>query len=181
MRIAAIMAGGPSLTQDIVDAVMREQVCTIVTNDTWRIAPEADVLFACDAAWWLARNPRVSPTAQEFAGKRIVSEPQRVPDATYVKPYGCGGGSNSALQAAYFARDFDQVLLFGVDLCDDCLTHWHGLHQHGLGNPDADTFRRARKAWSAFAELSARPNVINCNPRSALECFPKVHVKEVFS
>jgi len=54
--IAAILAGGPSLTVNQVEKV--RQVCeagrcrAIVVNDSYLWAPWADVLYAADSQWW---------------------------------------------------------------------------------------------------------------------------------
>ncbi len=143
--------------------------------------PDADCLFACDCVWWLARSPRVSPTPEEFPGERYVcSLNLPVYDATYVQPHPIAQGSNSALQAARFEakRGAKRILLFGVDLRDDELTHHHGLHQGTLNNPSKARFYRARMAWETYAAEPSRPEIINCSERSALECFPKMTMEE---
>jgi len=181
-EISAIMAGGPSMTPAVVEAVRAAGIRSVVINNSWMLMPDADCLFAADAEWWLA-EPRVSPTDEQVKGQRLVCQDQRVPNATYVvpnpQPIGMNG-SNSALQAAYYEakRGAKRILLFGVDLRDDELTHHHGLHKGTLNNPTKQRFRRARAAWAAYAAEPNRPEIINCNPRSALDCFPKMTMEE---
>lgn len=173
----AILASGPSMSRDVADAVNRMCVATIVINNTWRLAPWADALFAADAPWW--RSPK-APTAEEFAGERFVSEePTRhgmgpLPGVTHIpKRDVTFGGGNSALRAAHMCQDLGarEILLYGVDLRDDEVTHWHGPHTT-LRNPDLLEFGRQRRAWEVFAKTAGRPEVRNCNPRSAVTCFP---------
>lgn len=172
----AIMAGGLSMTTAVANAVRAAGIRSVAINNSWRLLPTADCLFAADAAWWLARSPRESPTPEEFTGERLVCQDQRVPDATYVVPRAIGLGSNSALQAAHYEanRGAKRILLFGVDLRDDELTHHHGLHGSMLNNPTKARFGRARMAWQAYAAQKDRPEIINCSERSALTCFPKM-------
>lgn len=155
----------------------------MVINDTWRRMPDADVLLAANASWWLTRDPRVSPSDDEFLGERLINmKDDRIKNVRYVEPYplpGGGDGGNSALHAVHEAgrRGARTVLLFGVDLRDDALTHWHGLHAR-LNNPTAPRFARARKAWAAYGRDRMRPHVINCNPASAVDSFPKMTPEE---
>lgn len=175
-RTVAVCASGPSMSQATVDAIRAAGLIAIVTNDTWRLFPDADVLFAANASWWNKLNPRVSPTPEEFAGERFYCE--SVPATghpTFIKPQPVPMGGNSALRACHLAqeRGATRILLFGVDLRDDQITHWHGLHQ-GLSNPNWTTFKRQRTAWEAYALEQRRPEVINCNPESGLTCFPRI-------
>ena len=44
------IASGPSLTQDQVDQV--KGLNTIAINDAYKLAPWANILYACDYQWW---------------------------------------------------------------------------------------------------------------------------------
>ncbi len=46
------LASGPSLTMDQVEQVYQSGYPTIVVNNTFMLAPWADVLYAADLAWW---------------------------------------------------------------------------------------------------------------------------------
>lgn len=177
-KTVAILASGPSMSAAIVDAVRAAGILSIVINCTWRLMPDAPVMLASDPRWWLARDPRVSPLPEEFLGERLMcAQDARIKGVKFVEPCGLSGsnGGNGALHAAAEAgrRGAARVLLFGVDLRDDALTRWHGLYR-GLNNPKLATFARARRAWAKFARKPDRPEVINCNPDSAVECFPKM-------
>lgn len=174
MKRVVIIAGGPSVTPEVIEIVRQAALRTIVVNDSYRLMPDADALFAADAAWWQAH-----PEAESFGGEKYVCEDQRIDSAVYVPPEEPRAGGNSALRAAHMAHRQGAriVYLVGVDLRDDELTHWHGLHE-GLHNPTEATFLRARKAWTDYAQRYDRPEIINCNPRSALECFPRVALED---
>jgi hypothetical protein len=62
------LGGGPSLTQAQVDAC-RGRAHVIAINDAFRLAPWADVLYACDWQWWKA-----NPEAYDFAGLKVSIE-----------------------------------------------------------------------------------------------------------
>ena len=172
----AILGGGPSISEAIVDAVLWSRAYVIAINDVWKLAPDADVLFACDVKWWQAH-----PEAALFRGKRFVCQDNpRISYAKYLPPHPIGSGSNSALQAAYWAagQGAQKIVLFGIDLRPDELTHWHG--QHADRNPTVNTFARARKAWADFA-AKTECEVVNCSARSALECFPKATIEDALA
>lgn len=157
---------------------MSADLFAMVTNNTFLLAPDANLLFAADIAWWFKH-----PEAFEFKGEKFVaSKDARVPVQYMKPPVGHASGSNSALLAARLAKErgAKKVLLFGVDLRDDELTHWHGDHE-GLKNPCVGAFNRARAAWTAFSKEKDNPTIINCNPRSGLDCFPKMSMESALS
>lgn len=165
------------MNQEIAGKAVESSALVIAINNSWELAPEADVLFAADSRWWNAY-----PKAAGFRGERIVCEANRVPYATFLTPKVLPSGSNSALQAAFWMADcgVERIALFGVDLRDDERTHWHGLHE-GLNNPSENTFTRHRAAWREFANILDRPEVVNCSERSALTCFPKMSLEKALS
>src|SRR3990167_7469077 len=54
-----LIGGGPSLTQSDVD-YCRDKAKTIAVNDAYRLAPWADVLYACDRPWWDYHFPKLN-------------------------------------------------------------------------------------------------------------------------
>src|SRR4051812_2852413 len=63
------IAGGPSLTPADVDAC-QARARVIAINDAYRLAPWADVLYACDAKWW-----RWHRGVENFSGRKYALEP----------------------------------------------------------------------------------------------------------
>ena len=175
----AILAGGPSLTQAAVDEVRRRGWSCIAINDAYRLAPWADVLFAADAEWWMRH-----PDAMAFAGRKVVCQRWAKIDGveTILPQPPVSTGGNSAVHAACVAqRDgASRIVLLGVDLRDDELTHWHGKHRGPLRNPTPSDFRLARRAWEAAARsVLAGVEVVNCSLRSALTVFPRIALEAV--
>lgn len=168
-RVVAILAGGPSMSQAVADSA--RGYYRIAINDAFRLAPDAEMLYAADPEWWQAH-----PEALRFAGRRVVARPNRVDGVEYISPEPVTlGGGNSALRAAHIAaaEGAAGIRLYGVDLRDDEVTHWHGAHEHGLRNPSPVVFARVRAAWERWALRPGIPPVVNCSSRSALECFPR--------
>jgi hypothetical protein len=184
-RVAVILAGGLSMTPEVARKACESSAFVIAINDAWELALEADVLFAADPEWWWA-----TPAASGFAGRKLVCG-SGVPRAEQVPSRSLGVGSNSALQAAYWVSDLaERIVLCGVDLRDDELTHFHGRHNRSyvhagkvsaLKNPTAGTFERARGGWEAFAARQDIPLVINCSVRSALQCFQKMTLEQALA
>ena len=107
----------------------------------------------------------------EMIGSRIVKPPRVAASPVHLE---CKFHSSTALPARTLDGVHHVVIgrVVGVHIRDDALTHWHGLH-HGLDNPNWTTFKRHRAAWEAYSREPGRPEILNCNPASALDCFPK--------
>jgi len=179
-RTVAILASGPSMSQHIADAVRASGMPALVTNETFLLAPWADLLFAADSAWWSTRAQDAlkfdglkvttngsTPFRQVLhlqAGERLGFDPN---------PSRLATGGNGGYQALHIAAHAGaaRVLLFGFDMRGG---HWHGPHADPLSNPSPSTFARWIAAFQTLApQLRARGvEVLNCTPGSALRCFP---------
>jgi hypothetical protein len=174
----AMLAGGPSLTADAVERVRRAGIRTVAINTSFRLAPWASVLYAADAKWWQHEEHR---DALAFAGDKVCAESTaRVNGVWWLKPKIVRYSRHSALNITEFAVDngVARVLLLGVDLDVRRLTHHHGNHPHGLRNPTVGRFQNALNSWAQFA-TTTEVEILNCNPDSALTCFPRVPLESV--
>jgi hypothetical protein len=164
---AVIVASGPSAARTPIElAIGRAKI--IAVNNSWRLAPFADVLFGCDAAWWFHHDG-----VREFAGHRVTCSPaacRRFGLEMFITR-----GSNSGIRAVRLAEHFGarSILLVGFDMHVAGGVHWHERHVGVLRNPTADTTLR----WRAEIERDLRAGkfkarIINCTPGSALTCFP---------
>ncbi len=151
----------------------------MAVNETWRLAPWADALYACDPDWWAAR----APSLDEFRGLRIIgsdSFPGCVEANVRADHYQLiwdgdeiGSGGNGAFQAMNLVLRWGakRVVLTGVDCQGE---HWHGPHENGLRNPRQKTFDK----WIAGFNNAARDlkrmkiEVVNCSRVTALTAFP---------
>lgn len=173
-KSVVILAGGPSLTKEQADTA--RAFPRIAINNSYMLAHDADMLYAADPEWW-----QKYPEALRFAGHKLVARNSvRFPGVWYIPPLGPAWGGNSALRAARVAVDAgaSRILLLGVDLNPDQLTHWHGNHREGLRNPTPEVFRLARKAWEMFSQCPDLPKIVNCSLQSALTCFPVMPLEE---
>lgn len=181
-KTVAVLASGPSMSKSVADEVLAAGLPAIAINNTFLLAPWADMLYAADAAWWHAH-----PAAAQFQGLRVTV--QDVPGTLKLRCSGPAGfdphpgavrsGGHSGHQAVHIAMHAGarRILLCGFDMRG---THWHGQHLEPLRNTDAATYGR----WvEQFAELrnsaiSLGIEIVNVTPGSALTCFPAMTLGE---
>ncbi len=193
-----IAASGPSQRrEDLEFASARATVMAV--NNTWQIAPTAEVLYFCDRSWWLCEEPGYGQHAlREFMGLLVTANSQipeanhapinRVNELLYTEPK-FGGGGNSAFQAMNIAALWgaSRILLTGVD-CMRPGEHHHGPHTFNNApgtNPIAHARETTVTKWiKAFNEiaplLAARGvDVVNCSRTTALTAFPRARLEDV--
>lgn len=179
---AICIASGPSLTQEDVD-YCRGKGRVYVVNDTYRLAPWADVLYACDKAWWDHHE------GTEFQGEKWtvnytasrrwdLNRIGLVGGAWSNNPDAVASGANSGFQALNLAviQGAARVILLGYDFGADEKKHWFGDHPDPL-KKNSD-YAQWIKCMNRAAPKIPVP-VINCSRRSAIECFPKHDLREV--
>lgn len=180
------IASGPSLTPDDVNYT-RGRARVIVVNDTYRLAPWADALYAADAGWW-----RVHRNASVFAGlkysigsrgsglpKSVVALRNTGTGGLELHPTGLKTGRNSGYQAINLAVHLGarRIVLLGYDMQPDATgkAHWFGAHLAPLNQPSQQIFKSWQKAFPTLvAPLTALGiTVVNCSRVTALTCFPR--------
>ncbi len=199
-QTCVIVASGPSAgTASVEQAQGRARV--IAVNNSWRLAPWADVLYGCDFNWWKTQGG-----VPDFAGLKISQDDgwnqrcrQTYPDVRLVhcdrvydrkqdliaRPGMTGWGGNSGFQALSLAVQFgaNKIILVGYDMRVDLGVHWHGKHPKGLNNPQAQTADQWRGALDGAAKTlrDAGVTVINASPISALKNYPKMTLQEALA
>jgi len=184
------VAGGPSAKEADLGLV-KGKARVIVINESWRLAPWADMLYACDPKWWQLRAPK----SDEFKGIRVT---QDLPLALELKikrvglshgkneilietPGLLGWGHNSGFHALNLAIQAKarRVILVGYDMSVAKGVHWHGRHEN-LSNPDKRAVERWRLILDEQASLirSLGVKVLNTSKDSALTAYPKVPLAE---
>jgi hypothetical protein len=163
MKIAAVLASGPSMSQAIADSV-RGRCIVIAVSDVYTLAPWADALVSNDSKWWRYHKP-----ALRFAGRRFCGA--RYPGTEWLSPSaGHNSTSNSGLQGMRVARDkflVEKILLLGFDLHG---SHFFGLHPLPLKNTSPQRRLVHIKQFERFDTKNCR--VVNCTQGSMLKCFP---------
>jgi hypothetical protein len=163
MTTFAVLATGPSMSQEIADSV-RGRFRAIAVADAFRLAPWADALVSNDLRWW-----NVYPEAHAFAGPKFCARNNRpglhyLPTTLEFEP-----GTNSGLQGMRVARDCfkaTRILLLGFDMGG---THFFGPHPAPLRNTAPHRFQHFLKQ---FARWRGGCEVLNCTPGSRLTQFP---------
>lgn len=187
---AVIVAGGPSLTQEDVDAC-RGRARVIVVNDGYRMAPWADLLYACDWGWWRRHEPNLT----SFAGLRYALENpshKYLDGVSVLKNTGIEGletdpsalknGRNSGYQAINLAVHLgvSRIVLLGYDMQRSAKgSHWFGEHPNHQGPP-------LGMFIPLFAELAPLLrkrgiDVVNCSRETALKCFPRAAISDALA
>lgn len=186
------LASGPSLTQADVD-FCRGKARVIAVNDTHRLAPWADVLYAADAKWW-----RRFGGVPEFKGLKYSILPNNgvghwmddceFQDIRILRNTGGGGydpdatalrtGCNSGYQAIHLAMHFGakRIVLLGYDMHGD---HFFGSHPDKSRPP----FALCLSKFPTLVEplKTAGVEIVNCTPGSHIDCFPMGTLSEVFA
>jgi hypothetical protein len=178
----ACVGGGPSLTAADV-ARLRGHVRVIAINDAYRLAPWADVLYACDAAWWRVhrgvpafRGVKVSLGTPPASPDGIVRLANTGVDGLELAADGLRTGGNSGYQAINLAVHLGAriILLLGYDLQRAATgrAHWFGDHPGCLNqrSPYASFRRHFATLIAPLAALGI--TIINCSRQTALTCFP---------
>lgn len=169
-QIAVVVGAGPSAAKTPLE-MARGKARVVAVNESWRLVPWADVLFAMDGAWWV--DNRGVP---QFAGRRVTSSPH----ATKMFGLDCFScnGATSGLRSIYLAERLGAkpILLVGFEMHPRTGVHWHPPHSSrvGLRNPGKNEMKIWRedieRVASKFAARGTR--IINTTPGSALTCFP---------
>lgn len=182
-----IVASGPSAKDAPLDRVAG-WAKIVAVNESWRLC-QPDMIYACDGAWWRANNGLPG-----FAGIKVTQEARAASDYGLHKvtvAVGCdrmlfgevgllGSGSNSGFQALNLVAQLgaSRILLVGYDMNLANGIHWHGMHPQGLNNPRESLVARWLAAdWTMPKGIE----VVNCNPASALDAYPKMKFEDACS
>lgn len=178
---------GPSLTPDDV-LYVQGKARVIAVNDAVRLAPWADVLYACDFKWWHWHAGM--PT---FGGMRFALTPHaaRYPGVTVLKntgetglerePHGLKTGKNSGYQAINLAMHLgaSRVVLLGYDMTPKGRNggHFFGAHPDQSLPPFGLCLQHFKTLAPLLAEAGVE--VINCSRQTALTAFPQQPLEAV--
>lgn len=191
------IAGGCSLTAEQVNLASRFP--TIAINDAYKLAPHANILYACDVRWWEWHGG-----VHGFKGLKVTHEyEKRHSDAGTIRPPYPGipvvlstgekgyeprqgyikHGGNSGYQALHIAMDArpKNIILLGYDMHNKSGDqHWFGKHPSPYDSPLDTRFKRWLECFDTLVEPAKKMGIriINCSPGSALTCFENMEVEE---
>lgn len=201
-----IIGGGSSLTQEDVTYVSvraaarklerrllkspEPDIRIIAIKEAVELAPDADVLYACDDKWW-----RYYPKWRTFTGLKFALEPQTEawPDVQILRntghegleldPSGLRTGHNSGCQAVNLAVHLGatKIVLLGFDMWagPDGRRNWFdkpGLHE----NSPYPIFLM-RFAQMVEPLKSAGVRVVNASRFTVMESFQRVSLVEALA
>lgn len=162
MTTWAILATGPSMNQEVADAV-RGRCKVMAVSDAYRLAPWADALCSTDGAWW-----RFHTEALEFAGLKFCTAPEWKPVAGVTRAEtNLGSGTNSGLLACDLAVRLGatRLLLCGFDMGG---THFFGPHPLPLKNTAPHRFEIFKRQFAGFKPRKVE--IFDCTPGGGLTC-----------
>lgn len=201
----AVIGGGPSLTQQQVDAC-RGKCRVIAINDALRLAPWADIHYFCDQKWWEWHHEK--DWYQAFHGLRVTLENEtlvaREPALKSLRNWnnhngsrempvvsdnasGVITGANSGYQCVNLGMHLGarRIVLLGIDMRNITVDgqekdHWFG--RHPVPNAQSIYHQMILEYRKLPVELAKRDvEVINCSPGSALDCFRMEDIESVFT
>lgn len=183
-----IFAGGPSLTQADVDYCRDKVDASICVNNSYQLAPWATAIWASDGRWWNWHKGvpsfhglkySLTRSAAKWPGVQVLrNSGSRGLDTD---PTGIRNGRNGTYSAINCAVHFGakRILLLGVDMKrgPKGQEHWHGEHPNRSRNPYGVFIKFFEFIVNPLEDLGV--SVVNCNPDSALKCFPRQPLREV--
>lgn len=184
------LGNGPSLTPADVESC-RGRARVIAINDAHRLAPFADVLYACDGRWW-----DYYKGVPEFTGLKfgMTVKKDKWPGVTRLEhmgregldPKGIYDGTNGGYQAIQLAVHLgaSRIVLLGYDMQPgkNGKDHWFGKHPAGVRSHQSpyDVFRAYFKGL--VPRLKERGvEVVNCSRDTALTVFPRAALADVLA
>jgi hypothetical protein len=189
-----VMGSGPSLNKADV-AFARERVdAVIAVNDSYKLCPDADVLYAADTRWWGWHKGAAdvhtvgSVKYPAFIGKikYCLGQTPWYPSVQILKrgpqtgltldPTRVALGLNGVYQSINVAVHLGatRVLLLGVDMKGG---HFFGHHPNNSGPPFSMCLNRFETLVAPLK--AAGVDVVNCTPGTALKAFPRVPLADV--
>jgi hypothetical protein len=193
---AFVLGCGPSLKHFDAD-VLRGHGPVITINDSFMLAPWADVLYFTDEPWYRLREREIR---KMFQGRYFVTlDNEQVQGVHHLKNSGEFGletdptmlrhGHNGGFAAINLAYHFGarRIVLLGIDMKISPKKELHWNNRPGWQYAP-EKFQEIMTTWMLpmFDTLrqpleEAEVEVINCNTDSALKIWPQIPLEEVLS
>jgi hypothetical protein len=191
-RRVFLLGGGPSL-QGFEFERLRGRGTVVAINDAIFAAPWADVAFSIDSVWVRRRREDLARFAGEtIAAIRPGSPGLFVPRIKYLSRISSPGlsrdpselcsGFNSGFGALGLAlqRGASEIFLLGYDM--NGAGHFHKGYEWDcrFGVKEYPTWSRLFSTLEEPAKANGSA-VFNCNPESAIRCFPFASIDQVLA
>jgi hypothetical protein len=182
------LASGPSLTAEDVNAC-RGHGRIIAVNDTIRLAPFADVLYACDGRWWDYHRGVPSFSGLKYGlsvkvGKwsGVVRLSNTGVQGFEPGSHGVRTGGNSGYQAIQVAAHLGaaRILLLGYDMKVGAKGRTHFFGEHPAIIRSGSNYGTLCAYYRSLAKPLAALGipVVNCSRETALTCFPRMTLSQ---
>jgi hypothetical protein len=183
------VASGPSLSAEDVEFCRDRADAVVVVNTSYQLALWATVLYAADSLWWAWHKG--APTfaglkftlarhAAKWSGVQVLQNTGE--SGLELNPSGLRTGRNGGYQAMNVALHLGaaRIVLLGYDMQPgpDGTDHWHPDHPRRTWQPYALFVRHFDRVAELYQERGIE--VLNCSRRTALTCFPRKTLREVF-
>ncbi len=193
MKTAIVLASGPSLTLEQIDAARRSGHHCIVVNRTFEKFLDANTVYMGD---YLAIKTYNADVVARFKGKLVTQDPSaaaRWPHWKLVRGANREGlgkerihqNGNSGVQALNlaFLWGFERIILIGFDMKNGPNGEKHHHPDHPAPMVQGATFGEWLHKLQAVARdlKTTKCEVLNATPDSAMKCFPMVDWREVLA
>ena len=194
--ICFIIGGGPSLLKYLPDTSVLKNKDVIVTNNAYKLFPDAMVLHFADKAWYEWHTKPKHDFLNKFSGtittcalaQKGFWDKSRI--FCFFKGDTKGGiskdtdklnGNNAGHQAINIAvhLGYKKIVLIGFDLdASNRKTHWHNEHERptNVGNYEFSMIPGFEKIVPYQKELDFK--IYNINKESKLKCFEFADLQE---
>ena len=185
-----------STLSDFLTPIHSEHVIGI--NNVYRIGNWIDVLFFGDCGWFLVHEKPIkhwpglkvtccdrfaSRRSHQMEGLKYLAKDREHNRGITTDRSKVSWNSNSGAAAISLAAHFGvrQILLLGMDMNMQQHSHWHGSHDPKARMARKPAFKRHLLGFPQIAEDAKRLGIeiVNVNPDSAIDVFPKANLKDV--
>lgn len=177
-----IIGSGPSLTKAQVDYVYESEATVIAVNDSYKLCPWADMVFACDVKWWIHNREGISyhPNCWtlEDIGCHFNKRFDRpiLNEIPYTTEFGIYSdkvhhASNSGYVAIQVARILGakKIILIGFDhQHTDNKRHWFGDHDKKVFSKNADNVDKWVTDIDHLLLHMSDVDIVNCSLQTAI-------------
>lgn len=173
-QTVAVLASGPSLTQDDIDSI--SHLPHIAVNTTWEKARKCSVIFAGDNKWWIHNHDKIDIDARRIS---LSYNSERMYKAKRFKSkVAKKGGYNSGCIAIEYAlsQEAERVIMLGFDCSVKNGIHHHGKHKESP-NPNDGKCALWKKQFHNLRAAYPRAAIVNCSRYTELNMFPKVSLE----
>lgn len=188
-----IVGGGPSL-KDFDFSLLKDKI-TIAVNKSLKYVPNPNALYWSDTRLYNWFHEEIDAiNCIKVTNKPFPANAPGVINLLNTGKHGLekdprcirdGGNSGYAAINLAYHLGAKKIVLLGFDMnVDNSLTHYHGGYEQLSRIPDDSLYKRLMlPSFGTIADEleQMKVKVFNASPTSAIECFPKISLDQIFS